>query len=168
MCDAVLLDNVHACHDCVHSALGDEPVGNERIFLLCGNWPPPEWSNLLVARTHVLSGGSTAECMYFFKQRVDAIELSSVRVLTTPHGRRTLQQYQELLFTAVYSFHYHLVGDGAATCPDCACCATLDLPVGTMDQDVEALVRQLPSLNGEILVLQSPLIPGRFQPSFYP
>lgn len=168
MCDATLLDFVHACHACVRSALGDELGGNARIFLLCGNRSPPEWSSLSGARAHVLSGGSTAECLYRFKQRLDAIELSSVRVLTTTRGRRTLQQYQELLFTAVYSFRYHLVGDGAVACPDCACLATLDLLVGAVDQDVEALVRQLPSLNGEVLVLQSPLIPGRFQPRFDP
>lgn len=168
MCDAALLDIMHACHACVRSAIGDKPAGNARIFLLCGNRPPPEWSSLSSARAHVLSGGSTAECLYQFKQCVDAIELSSVRVLTTPRGQRTLQQYQELLFTAVYSFRYRLVGGGAAACPDCACSVPLDLSVGAVNQDVEALVRQLPSLNGGILVLQSPLIPGRCQSSFDP
>lgn len=168
MCDVALLDFVHACHACVRSALEDEPAGNARIFLLCGKRPPPEWNSLSGARADVLAGGSTAECLYRFKERVDAIELSAVRVLTTLRGRRTLQQYQELLFTAVYSFRYHLVGNGTAACPDCACFATLDSPVGAVDQDVDALVRKLPSLNGEILVLQSPLIPGLCQPSLDP
>lgn len=166
MCDAALLDLVHTCPTCARSALRDEPAGNARIFLLCGKRPPPDRSSFSGARAHVLAGGSTAECLYRFKQLVDANELSSVRVITTPRGRLTLLQYQELLFTAVYSFRYHLVGGGAAACPDCACSATSDSPVRAVGEEVEALVRQLPPLKGNILVLQSPLIPGCFGHGF--
>lgn len=165
MCDAALLDLVHTCSACAYSALRDEPAGDARIFLLCGKRTPPDRSSFSGARAHVLTGGSTAECLYWFKQRVDADELSSVRVITTLRGRLTLLPYQELLFTALYSFRYHLVDGDAAACPDCAGSTPLDSPVRAVGEEVKALVRQLPPLKGNILVLQSPLIPGRCQPN---
>lgn len=153
MCDAALLDLVHGCPTCARAALRDEPAGDAHVFLLCGK-RSRDTSRFPGTRVHVLDRGSTAECLYRFKQSVDALDLSAVRVITTPHGRRALLQYQELLFTAVYTFSYRL-----SSCPDCEDSAHADSPDG-IREDVTALMQQLPTLRGNIRVLQSALIPG--------
>lgn len=158
MCDAVLLDLVHGCATCAGAAAPDGP----RVFLLCGK-RPWDTSSLAGRRVHVLDGGSTAECLYRFKQTVDELELSSVLVLTSPRGRRALLAYQRQLFTGVYSFEYRLTAADCLTCRSRAGSAHTDSPA----EEVSEFLQLLPALRGHVSVLRSTLIPGRGFPLFH-
>uniref|UniRef100_A0A3Q3XLY9 Purine nucleoside phosphorylase LACC1 n=1 Tax=Mola mola TaxID=94237 RepID=A0A3Q3XLY9_MOLML len=157
MCDAVLLDLVHGCATCAGAAAPDGP----RVFLLCGK-RPWDTSSLAGRRVHVLDGGSTAECLYRFKQTVDELELSSVLVLTSPRGRGALLAYQRQLFTGVYSFEYRLTAADCPTCRSRAGSAHTDSPA----EEVSEFLQLLPALRGHVSVLRSTLIPDCFGHGF--
>lgn len=161
MCDAMLVDLIHGC--CLTCAAPfDESAADPHIFLLCGKRPRDK-NSFWGRRVHVLDSGSTAECLYRFKLAVDELDLSSVRVLTTPQGRRALLEYQEQLFTAVYSFDYQVRSVDSLTCPGCRGSALTASPVEGVREEVSSFLQQLPSLKGHVTVLRSPLIPGRFK-----
>lgn len=163
MCDAVLVDLIHGCGPtCAGAAPPEQPAGDAHVFLLCGN-RSRDVTDFSGRRVHVLDSASTAECLYRFKQTVDELDLSSVRVVTTPRGRRTLLVYQEQLFTAVYTFHYEVRPGDGLTCPGCRGSAHMDSPAEQVHEDVSTFLRQLPALRGHVTVLRSTLIPGRFQ-----
>ncbi|MEQ2283465.1 hypothetical protein AMECASPLE_011522 [Ameca splendens] len=110
---------------------------------------------------HVLDSGSTAECLYRLKQTMDHLDLSSIRVLTTARGREVLVRYQEMLFTAVYTFDYKVTPADKLTCSGCRGSAHTDSPEVEV-QDVSDFLQQLPALKGNIRILKSTLIPGGF------
>lgn len=161
MCDALLVDLIHGCCPTC-AAPSEESAAEPHIFLLCGKRPRVDTS-FWGRRVHVLDSGSTTECLYRFKQAVDELDLSSVRVLTTPQGRRALLEYQEQLFTAVYTFDYQVRSVDSLTCPGCGGSALTDSPVEGVREDVSSFLQQLPSLQGDVIVLRSPLFPGRFK-----
>ncbi|KAG7231521.1 hypothetical protein INR49_011600 [Caranx melampygus] len=101
-----------------------------------------------------------------FKQTVDRLELSSVRVLTSPQGRDTLLQYQQLLFTAVYTFDYQVRSVDDVTCPSCSGSAHTDSPAEGVQEEVSAFLQQLPALRGDVTVLTSTMIPDCFGHGF--
>lgn len=160
---AVLLDLVHGCCPaCTAASLQRE--ADSRLFLLCGDslredggfsetLPSPRSS------VQVLDSGSTAECLFRFKQILDQLDLSSVRVWTSPRGREELLRYQELLFTAVYHFEYKVE---QLTCPSCTGPAHTDSPGLRVQEDVSRFLQQLPALRGPVRVLKSTLVPGGF------
>lgn len=160
MCDAVLVDLIHGCcPTCV--APFEESAADPHVFLLCGKRPRDK-NGFWGTRVHVLDSGSTAECLYRFKQAVDKLDLSSVRVLTTPQGRRALLEYQEQLFTAVYTFDYQVRSVNSLTCPGCRSSGLTDSSVEGVREEVSSFLQKLPSLKGDVTVLRSPLIPGGF------
>uniref|UniRef100_A0A8C9Y4E8 Laccase (multicopper oxidoreductase) domain containing 1 n=1 Tax=Sander lucioperca TaxID=283035 RepID=A0A8C9Y4E8_SANLU len=148
MCEAVLLDLKHGCSP---ECRGAAPPEVSHVFLLRGKPSPEDVSGFSGAfqsacggSVHVLDSGSTAESLYRLKQTVDRLQLSSIRVLTT--GRDVLLLYQQLLFTAVYTFDY-------VTCPSCTGPAHTDSPGGGgggVQEEVSVFVQQLPALKGEI------------------
>lgn len=161
MCEAVLVDLIHAC--CTGPLLREEPVTDAHVFLLCGerHRDRPGSSDPVLSSSRsvqVLNSGSTAESLYRFKQTVDELDLSSVRVLTTPQGRDVLGRFQELLFTAVYTFTYKVT---ALRCPSCGGPAHMDSPGEGVHEEVSAFLQQLPALKGPVTVLTSSLIPGQ-------
>ncbi|TKS66767.1 Laccase domain-containing protein 1 [Collichthys lucidus] len=166
MSEAVLVDLIHGCSPaCTGASLLEDSASAPHVFLLCGSSHRDKRSlscGTLSAcnNVRVLDSGSTAECVYRFKQTVDELDLSSVRVLTTPQGRDVLRVYQEQLFTAVYTFDYE-VND--VTCPSCRGSAHTDSPGHRVQEEegqVSAFLRQLPALKGDVTVLKSTLIPG--------
>ncbi|XP_027146921.1 laccase domain-containing protein 1 [Larimichthys crocea] len=177
MSEAVLLDLIHGCSPACTGASLLDSASAPHVFLLCGSSPRDKRSlscGTLSAcnNVRVLDSGSTAECLYRFKQTVDELDLSSVRVLTTPQGRDVLRVYQEQLFTAVYTFDYE-VND--VTCPSCRGSAHTDSPGHRVheeeeeeeeEQQVSAFLRQLPALKGDVTVLKSTLIPDCFGHGF--
>ncbi|XP_028446113.1 laccase domain-containing protein 1 isoform X2 [Perca flavescens] len=171
MCEAVLLDLKHGCGP---ACLGAAPPEEPHVFLLLGTRSPEDFTGSSGAfqsacggSVHVLDSGSTAESLYRLKQTVDRLQLSSIRVLTTPQGRDVLLLYQHLLFTAVYTFDY-------VTCSSCTSPAHIDSPGGgggggveeEVQEEVSVFVQQLPALKGEIRVLKSTLIPDCFGHGF--
>ncbi|XP_078118884.1 purine nucleoside phosphorylase LACC1 isoform X2 [Sander vitreus] len=166
MCEAVLLDLKHGCSP---ECLGAAPPEESHVFLLRGKRSPEDVSGFSGAfqsacggSVHVLDSGSTAESLYRLKQTVDRLQLSSIRVLTTAQGRDVLLLYQQLLFTAVYTFDY-------VSCPSCTGPAHTDSPGGGgggVQEEVSVFVQQLPALKGEITVLKSSLIPDCFGHGF--
>ncbi|XP_051258880.1 purine nucleoside phosphorylase LACC1 [Dicentrarchus labrax] len=167
MCEAVLLDLIHGC--CL--SLPDGPASDPHLFLLCGKRHRDKngfpCSSLNSCRSaHVLDSGSTAESLYRFKQTVDELDLSSIRVLTSPRGRDVLRVYQDLLFTDVYTFDYQVSSLDNCTCPNCACSADTDSPGEGVLEEVSSFLQQLPALKGDITVLRSTLIPDCFSHGF--
>lgn len=169
MCEAVLVDLVHGCCPaCTGASLLEESASDPHVFLLSGERHRDR--NRLSAAAlssfrsvQVLDSASTAECLYRFKQTVDRLDLSSVRVLTSPQGRDVLRVYQEQLFTPVYTFDYKVKSVDNLTCPGCTGSAHTDSPGEAVVEEVSAFLQQLPALQGEVTVLQSTLIPGRFE-----
>lgn len=171
MCEAVLLDLVHGCCPaCAGACLLQDPVSDAHVFLLCGK-SHGENNGLSAAplsscrSVHVLRG-STAECLYRFKQTVDGLELSAVRVLTSARGRDVLRVYQEQLFTAVYTFDYRLRPVDNLTCPSCGGSAHTNPPGEGVHEEVSTFLQQLPALRGDVTALKSTLIPDCFGHGF--
>ncbi|XP_034550501.1 laccase domain-containing protein 1 [Notolabrus celidotus] len=167
MSEAVLLDLIHGCCPaCTGASLREESGSDRQVFLLCGTRyrDTNSLSDLssCTSSAHVLDAGSTVECLIRFKQTVDDQDLSSVRVLTSPRGRQVLKVYQELLFTAVYTFEYEVVNP---TCVSCRSPAHTLSP-GDVVIEVSRFLQQLPALRGEIRVLRSTLIPDCFGHGF--
>ncbi|KAM3608214.1 uncharacterized protein V6R79_021180 [Siganus canaliculatus] len=166
MSEAVLLDLVHGpCPTCAGAWLQEERAADPQLFLLCGGTRRETADGFAGSRgnVHVLDSGSVAERLFRFKQVVDELDLSSVRVVTSPRGRQVLLRYQPLLFTAVYSFHYSLL--------ECACDpsrgpAHTDSPAAGEAEEVSAFLQQLPAVTGKIRVLKSTLIPDCFGHGF--
>lgn len=166
MSEAVLLDLIHGfCPTCCASLL-EERAAEPHVFLLCGHYQQnnscTDTSVLSGSSVQVLDFSSTAECLYRFKQTVDGLNLSLVTVLTSPQGRQVLRLYQDLLFTAAYTFDYK-VKSVDSTCLSCRSLAHKDPPGERVHEEVCALLQQLPALQGDVTTLASSLIPGGFQ-----
>lgn len=160
MSDAVLVDLAHACSlRCAGACQLEDLAASARVFLLCGKRSRDSYG-FLEARAHILDHGSTVECLYRFKQFLDDLDLSTVRVLTTARGKPVLSAYQKQLFTAVYSFEYQVRSE-ELSCASCDGSAHTDSP-GEDEQaaEVSAFLQSLPAMKGNIRVLQSTLIPG--------
>ncbi|CAG5865345.1 unnamed protein product [Menidia menidia] len=156
---AVLVDLLHGCWAARNGAslLGES---HQRLFLLCGRGCPQGSASTDSFLTsfrdaQVLDSGSTAENLYRLKQAVDRLDLSSVTVLTSRRGREVLGHYQELLFTAVYTFDYKVMPVEKLTCPSCAGPAHTGSPGEGIPAEVAAFAQKLPTLRGEIRVLNT-------------
>ncbi|XP_029385563.1 laccase domain-containing protein 1 [Echeneis naucrates] len=161
MCQAVLVDLIHGC--CPAQL---DRSASDQVFLLCGkkegNSPDRFLSSCGIVR--ILDSGSIAECLIRFKLTVDQLDLSSVRVLTTPLGREVLGRYQDQLFTAVYTFEYRVTSVDR-TCPSCSGSDHTDSPVDLVRDDVSTFLQQLPGA-GDVILLKSTLIPDCFGHGF--
>lgn len=160
---AVLVDLIHSCS--IGASLLQE--ADSHVFLLYGKNPRHGngfWEQSLGSHgsVHVLDSGSTAECLYQLKRTLDQLDLSSVRVLTTTQGRDVLVRYQEMLFTAVYTFDYNVTPADKCTCSGCRGSAHTDSPEVEKQEEVSAFLQQLPALKGDIRILKSTLIRGGF------
>ncbi|KAM8855091.1 purine nucleoside phosphorylase LACC1 isoform 1-T1 [Spinachia spinachia] len=156
----VLVDLVDLVHGCSPGCTGAPPPG-DHVFLLCGD---RSRDDLRGGSVHVLDSGSTADCLFRFKQTLDRMDVSSVRVFTTPLGRDRLALYERRLFTAVYTFDYRV---HALTCRSCAGPAHSDPPgdAVSVEEEVTALMQGLPALGG-VRILTSSLIPECFGHGF--
>ncbi|KAE8299062.1 Laccase domain-containing protein 1 [Larimichthys crocea] len=153
MSEAVLLDLIHGCSPaCTGASLLDS--ASARMSSCCAGAAPRDKRSLSCGtlsackNVRVLDSGSPRSVCNRFKQTVDELDLSSVRVLTTPQGRDVLRVYQEQLFTP---------------------CTPLTTRVHEEEEEEEqvwAFLRQLPALKGDVTVLKSTLIPDCFGHGF--
>lgn len=167
MCDAVLVDLTRACSlTCAGADQLADLAAAPRTFVLCGEHSADaarDSCGFLKGRAHILDRGSTVERLYRFKQTLDDLDLSSVRVLTTTRGKQVLLAYQKALFTQVYSFQYEVRAEDGSSCPSCVDSAHMDSPdEGQQAEEVSAFLQNLPALKGDLRVLQSTLVPGEF------
>ncbi|KAM6934582.1 purine nucleoside phosphorylase LACC1 [Xenentodon cancila] len=167
---AVMVDLIHGCCHARSGAASLLQDSDSHVFLLNGKTCREAcgfFSDETSSRTvHVLDSCSIAECLYRLKQTVDQLDLSSIRVVTSPRGREELVQYQQLLFTAVYNFEYTAMLMDKLTCPSCGGSAHTDSPGERVQEEVSGFVQQLPALKGDIRVLKSTLIPDCFGHGF--
>ncbi|XP_022612883.1 laccase domain-containing protein 1 [Seriola dumerili] len=168
MSRAVLLDLIHGCcPTCAGPSLLEESASEPHVFLLSGKRHRDNHPFLSSCRSaQVLDSDSTAECLYRLKQTVDRRDLSSVTVLTTPQGREVLVRYQQLLFTAAYTFDYKVRSVDNLTCPSCSGSAHTGSPGEGVQEEVSVFLQQLPALKGDVTVLTSTLIPDCFGHGF--
>lgn len=164
MHQAVLLDRLHGCCPAVLEEAASAPHVSLLLPRDAGGSSDPFLSSC--GAVQVLDSGSTAESLYRFKQAVDRLDLSSVRVLTTARGRDALLRYQRLLFTAAYTFDYRVRSVDDVTCPSCSGSAHTDSPAEGVQEEVAAFLQQLPALGGDVTVLTSTLIPDCFGHGF--
>uniref|UniRef100_A0A3P9J398 Purine nucleoside phosphorylase LACC1 n=1 Tax=Oryzias latipes TaxID=8090 RepID=A0A3P9J398_ORYLA len=139
-----------------------------QVFLLCGDRfrDTPDTFLTSSRQTHILDCRSTTESLYQLKQTVDRLDISVIRVLTSPEGRAELSHYQRLLFTDVYKFDYAVTPLDTTMCPSGKGSAHKDTPGQRIEAEVSAFLQQLPGLHGDVRVLKSTLIPGCFGHGF--
>ncbi|XP_028249965.1 laccase domain-containing protein 1 [Parambassis ranga] len=173
MSQAVLVDLIHGCCPaCTGSSPWEECAPDSHVFLLCGKRYRDKngFSDTFLSScrsTQVLDSASITECLYRFKQTIDQLELSSVRVFTSEQGRDVMAVFQRLLFTDVYTFHYTVGPVDSLTCPSCRGSAHTDTPgAGVHEEEVSAFLQQLSPLRGEVRVLKSTLVPDCFGHGF--
>ncbi|XP_038658631.1 purine nucleoside phosphorylase LACC1-like [Scyliorhinus canicula] len=121
----------------------------------------------------VLVQSSFAGILYTVKRKIDEQSLSIIKVIVSTERRATLELYIEQLFTAIYKFTFKtLVIENEEE-------VKLQLPVPAMKEhvllsqqtgdiwkDIWAFLAQLKGDMGEIVVLQSLLIPDLFLHGF--
>lgn len=174
MDEAVLVDLIHGpCLTCIDTAVLDESAPDTQVFLLSGTRNLEDNNNRLsdkfpesCRRIRVLDSDSTAGCLFRFKQILDQLQISTIRVFTSAQGLQVLRQYQDQLFTAVYTFEYDVMAAGKLTCLSCRGSAHSDSPAQDVEEEVSGFVQQLPGLLGDITVLKSTLIPECFGHGF--
>ncbi|XP_030614360.1 laccase domain-containing protein 1 [Archocentrus centrarchus] len=171
MSQAVLVDLIHGCcAACAGASLLEESAADSQVFLLCGK-SYREKNGLIdtlltsCSSAHVLDSGSTVENLYRFKQTLDQLDLSSITVLTTAQGKEVLVHYQDLLFTAVYAFHYK-ERPAEQSCHGRRGSARTESPGEAVREEVSTFMQQLPALKGQLSVLTSTLIPDCFGHGF--
>ncbi|XP_017291650.1 purine nucleoside phosphorylase LACC1 [Kryptolebias marmoratus] len=166
---AVQVDVIHGrCPACTAACLQLDSDSDSLVFVLCGDTLRGDggFSEALLrprSRAPILDSGSTVECLYRLKQSLDRLNLSDIRVFTTPRGQEELLHYQELLFTSVYSFDYKVE---QLICPSCRGSTHTDSPGLRAQEDVSRFLQQLPALKGHVRVLKSTLIPECFGHGF--
>ncbi|XP_054471395.1 purine nucleoside phosphorylase LACC1 [Anoplopoma fimbria] len=149
MPEAVLVDLVPVCGPgCSGAPPLEDRASPCHVFLLCGDHLPGALPSSCLS-VHVLASGCAVERLYRFKQGLDRLGLSSVRVLTTPRRREQLVLLQQQLFTAAYTFHYRV---HEHTCPRCAGPAPSLSPAegAGLEQQVSGFLQQLPALRGPV------------------
>ncbi|XP_028291156.1 laccase domain-containing protein 1 [Gouania willdenowi] len=166
MSEAVLLDLVHSCCEAGSTAsLRAHSAPDSHLFLLSGtnsrslaDLPQTSYRSV-----HVLDSSSTTENIYSFKQKLDQLDLNTVRVVTTAQGRDVFTVYEQQLFTPVYSFEYQV---DSLTCPCCTGSAHTETPAEAILNEIQMFLQQLPALMGHVTVLKSSLIPDCFGHGF--
>ncbi|KAL4608842.1 laccase domain-containing protein 1 [Arapaima gigas] len=121
----------------------------------------------LVARNrevHILEQGWAASSWYSFKKDLDELDLSTILVITSTQRKPVLQAYQDLLFTAVYSFEY-IAGFDDCLCPACRDVLSSSLQVH-ITEEISSFLSQLPAVSDDLSILQSTLISDSFSHGF--
>ncbi|XP_056145539.1 purine nucleoside phosphorylase LACC1 isoform X2 [Lampris incognitus] len=184
MTEVLVLDLIYGwCSAC--SNFFDKPFADilpfvgghvaEHIFLLCGhqqaNGGRSAFPHTVLKETknvHILDFGTITKCLYHFKQILDELNLSSVRVVTSCQGREVLLLYQQELFTPVYSFEYVVKCEDHPICQSCCPAPTVPAVNSARDvtQETSAFFQQLPALRGDVNILKSSFIPDCFGHGF--
>ncbi|KFP75568.1 PREDICTED: laccase domain-containing protein 1 [Acanthisitta chloris] len=119
----------------------------------------------LKRRLEVVHAVTTAAALYTIKQRLDEKDLSIIKVIVPALRKDLMKVYIDHLFTAVYQFEFEDL-------PVVSDCENLQIPelhgegqtfstqdVAHIRSEIQMYLENLPSLNGELTILRSSLIP---------
>ena len=125
----------------------------------------------LKQRLEVVHALTTAAALYTVKQRLDEKDLSVIKVILPTLRKDLMKVYIDHLFTAVYQFEF----EDLQVASDCENLQRAEprsegqtLPtqdVALIQSEIQTYLESLPSLNGELTILRSSLIPGKENPS---
>uniref|UniRef100_A0A8C6V6E1 Laccase (multicopper oxidoreductase) domain containing 1 n=1 Tax=Neogobius melanostomus TaxID=47308 RepID=A0A8C6V6E1_9GOBI len=173
MHDALLIDFANGgCHSCFGASALDSLSLNCHVFLLYGthnqgNNHALEKFRDASEKVQVLDAVTLASGLYRFKQILDELDLSVIKVLTSAKGKELMLLYREQLFTAVYRFEFDVSAVEKCTCLEGPGHApSWDSPGEKVRGEVAEFLRHLPGLKGEISVNRSTLIPDCFGHGF--
>ncbi|XP_006008187.1 purine nucleoside phosphorylase LACC1 [Latimeria chalumnae] len=118
-------------------------------------------------RFEVVAKPSMAAAMYAVKQKIDGLNLSSIKIISPMEKKAVMQVLLKELFTAVYSIEFESMCE-----TDCEGSPLQNLILHSskdrvvhkqepqdIRRDISMFLRQLPGLKGEITILKSSLIP---------
>uniref|UniRef100_A0A8D0FT29 LACC1 protein n=1 Tax=Strix occidentalis caurina TaxID=311401 RepID=A0A8D0FT29_STROC len=119
----------------------------------------------LKKRLQVVRALTTAAVLYTIKQRLDENDLSIIKVILPTLRKDLVKVYIDHLFTAVYQFEF----EDLQVASDCKNVQIAEpqseeqmLPtqdVAVIRSEIQMYLESLPSLNGELTILKSSLIP---------
>ncbi|XP_068027264.1 purine nucleoside phosphorylase LACC1 [Melanerpes formicivorus] len=141
---------------CCHRE-GSEQKGEQESFL-----PALGSFQSLKKRLEVVHALSTAAALYTIKQRLDEKDLSIIKVILSSLRKDIMKVYIDHLFTAVYQFEF----EDWQVASDCENPQIADpqsegqmQDVALIQSEIQLYLESLPSLNGELTILRSSLIP---------
>uniref|UniRef100_A0A8C5TR71 Purine nucleoside phosphorylase LACC1 n=1 Tax=Malurus cyaneus samueli TaxID=2593467 RepID=A0A8C5TR71_9PASS len=162
------LEAVEKC-SCIHAPCvyvmccqrqGSETKG-EQEFLL----PALKGFQGLKGRLDMVYAQTTAAALYTIKQRLDEKDLSIIKIILPTLRKDLMKVYIDHLFTAVYQFEF----EDLQVVSDCKNLQISEpqhegqtLPsqdVALIRREIQMYLESLPSLNGELTILRSSLIP---------
>lgn len=117
-------------------------------------------------KVEVLTQQSMAAIAYAIKQKLDELNLSTIKMVLPVQRKATVELYLEELFTAVYQFDFeyiHIDSVGNTLQEPAHVCSNGELAAEQREdvqRDIQAFLGKQPSLNGELTILHSTLIPG--------
>ncbi|KFV73506.1 Laccase domain-containing protein 1 [Dryobates pubescens] len=141
---------------CCHRE-GSEQKGEQESLL-----PALRKFQSLKRRLEVVHALSTAAALYTIKQRLDEKDLSIIKVILSSLRKDIMKVYIAHLFTAVYQFEF----EDLQVASDCENLQRADpqsegqmQDVALIQSEIQLYLESLPSLNGELTILRSSLIP---------
>ncbi|NXX42022.1 LACC1 protein, partial [Tricholaema leucomelas] len=145
------------------------------VYIMCCQSQGSEWKgeqeSLLPAlrdfqslkeRLEVVHALTTAAALYIIKQRLDEEDLSVIKVILSPLRKDIMKVYIDHLFTAVYHFEF----EDLQVAFDCENLQIAEpqtegqmQDIALIQSEIQMYLESLPSLNGELTILRSSLIP---------
>lgn len=118
---------------------------------------------LLTRDFETISNSSMAASLYTIKQKIDEKNLSHIKVIVPEHRKTFVKAFIDQLFTEVYDFEFE---DLQGAWGESLLKPSTEINVPTAHQleeiqsEIEAYLRSLPTLKGDLTIITSPLIPG--------
>ncbi|XP_028610102.1 laccase domain-containing protein 1 [Grammomys surdaster] len=167
------LDGIHAHHApeakflciiCCSNTTKEKDGGYSLCELEAGNG-----FSRLVGKFETVSNPSLAASLYTIKQKIDEKNLSHIKVIAPEHRKLFMKAYVDQLFTKVYTFEFE---DLQVACRDSLLKPSTEINLTTthelenIQSEIEAYLRSLPALKGDLTIVTSPLIPDIFLHGF--
>ncbi|NXP78631.1 LACC1 protein, partial [Ramphastos sulfuratus] len=145
------------------------------VYVMCCQSQGSEWKgeqeSLLPAlrdfqslkeRLEVVHALTTAAALYIIKQRLDEKDLSVIKVILSSLRKDIMKVYIDHLFTAVYQFEF----EDLQVASDCENLQIAEpqserqmQDMALVQSEIQMYLESLPSLNGDLTILRSSLIP---------
>ncbi|KAG9492049.1 hypothetical protein GDO78_000528 [Eleutherodactylus coqui] len=124
----------------------------------------------------IVKDTNMAAILYTIKQEIDELDKSSVLIILPQQRKLHMDVYIEQLFTAVYKFTLECFNGHHDDENIIQLCVTEAEKSGLADEDFKQIARKyiisylqsLPSLKGELIILKSQIIPGKYGLSTIP
>lgn len=123
----------------------------------------------LVGKFQTVSNPSLAASLYTIKQKIDEENLSRIKVIVPEHRKLVLKAYVDQLFTKVYAFEFEdlqVAWRDSLFNPSNETNVITTHELEDIQSEIEAYLRSLPALKGDLTIVTSPLIPDIFLHGF--